>query len=114
MPVAAVAQSAYTPAPGSSERRAIMDAMRAKGDDRDRAFVVRHLKVSGAWAWLEADPQSRSGSNKYESESALLRRSGSGWSVVAQPCAEEGCDPRRELRRIRTSFPAAPASIFRQ
>ena len=50
-----------------------MDAMRAKGDDQDRVFVVRRLKISGTWAWLDCDPQSRDGSNHYEPESALLR-----------------------------------------
>ena len=108
----AFAVSVNTPPKGSAERKAIMDAMRAKGDDQDRIFVVRYLKVSKGWAWLRVDPQSRDGSNHYESESALLRQSAKHWKVVAQPCAEADCVEDDELARIRADFPAAPDAIF--
>jgi hypothetical protein len=109
---AAGAQSVTTPAPGTADRRAIMDAMRAHGGDQNRVFVVRALRVSQDWAWLDADPKSKDGRNNYESESALLRRTGTGWAVVDQPCAEEGCSLGREVRRIRAANPAAPGVIF--
>jgi hypothetical protein len=102
----------YTPAKGSAERKAIMDAMRAKGDDQDRIFVVRRLKISGNWAWLDCDPQSRDGSNHYEPESALLRKSGGKWKVVDQPCGEGDCDFDSEISRIRGENPQAPNAIF--
>jgi hypothetical protein len=109
----ALAQSApHTPAPGTPERNAIFDAMRALGDIHDRVFVARYLKVSGDWAWLTADPHSRDNSQHYETESALLQRTGLKWRVVDQPCAEEGCDQKKELARIRKRFPDAPAAIF--
>src|ERR1700681_3347368 len=88
---AALAQSApHTPALGTPERNAIFDAMRALGDIHDRVFVARYLKALGDWAWLAADPHSRDNSQHYETESALLQRTGLKWRVVDQPCAEEG------------------------
>ncbi len=102
----------HTPAKGSAERAALMDAMRAKGDDQDRVFVVRHLKVSGDWAWLDCEPQSRDGRNKYEAESALFQKKGGRWRVVAQPCGEADCEYGPEVNRIRGEFPAAPDAIF--
>lgn len=102
----------YTPAKGSAERAALMDAMRAKGDDQDRVFVVRHLKVSGDWAWLDCAPQSRDGRNKYEPESALFQKKNARWRVAAQPCGEADCEYGAELTRIRVEYPAAPDAIF--
>lgn len=103
---------AYTPKPGSAERKAIMDAMRAVGDVPDRKFVVRHLKVQSGWAWLVADPQSADGKSHYERETALLADQGQGWTLIDQPCAEEGCDAAAELARIRAAHPEAPEAIF--
>ena len=102
----------HIPAAGSAERKAIFDAMRTLGDNHDRIFVVRHLKVADGWAWVVADPQSPDGKQRYEAESALLHATGAGWSVVDQPCSEDGCDAKKELARIRAKFPAAPAAIF--
>jgi hypothetical protein len=102
----------HTPPPGTPERNAIMDAMRARGDSRDRVFVARYLKVQGDWAWLTADPTSRDNKQRYETESALLQRTGLTWRVVDQPCAEADCDAAKELARIRKKFPDAPAAIF--
>ena len=109
----AMAQSgAHTPTNGSVERKAILDAMRLRGDNHKQVFVVRHLKVSEDWAWVTVDPKSADGAQQYEPESALLRRTGSRWRVVDQPCGEEGCDEHKELLRIRAKYRAAPAAIF--
>ena len=105
-------QSPYTPAAGSAERRAIFDAMRKGGEDRARVFVVRHLKVADGWAWAAGEPRSKDGANRYEPESALLRREGAGWKVVARPCGEAECEEASERARIRAAFPRAPAGIF--
>jgi hypothetical protein len=106
------AQAAYVPKPGSPERKAVADAMRAKGDIHDRVFVTRYLMVQDGWAWMVADPKSRDGKNSYEPESALLRKEGKAWKVVDQPCGEGDCDADKELARIRNAFPAAPPQIF--
>ena len=105
-------EAPYTPAAGSQERKAIFDAMRALGDNHDRVFVVRYLKVQNGWAWLTADPQSPDGKSHYESESALLRNDGTIWKVLDQPCSEADCDNKKEMARIRAAYPKAPAGIF--
>ncbi|MGP0093792.1 MAG: hypothetical protein ACLPKB_28205 [Xanthobacteraceae bacterium] len=109
----ALAQSGpHTPAAGTPERNAIFDAMHSLGDIHDRVFVARYLKVLGDWAWVTADPQSRDNTQHYETESALLQRTGQKWRVVDQPCGEADCDHNKELARIRKRFPDAPAAIF--
>ena len=105
-------QTPYTPPAGSEERKAILNAMRALGDIHDRVFVLRYLKVQNGWAWLMGDPQSPDGKNHYESESALLRNEGTGWKVLDQPCTEADSDSKKEMARIRTAYPKAPAGIF--
>jgi len=112
LPGPVLAQTAQTPPAGSPERKAIVDAMRAKGDLPNRVFVVRRIRVANDWAWLDAEPQSADGKNRYEPESALLRRTSGRWAIVDQPCGEESCNRQKEIRRIRSAFPAAPATIF--
>ena len=102
----------HVPPVGSAERKEISDALRATGDNHNRVFVVRYLKVADGWAWVTVNPQSPDVKQRYETESALLHKTGAGWSVVDQPCAEDGCDDKKELARIRAKFPAAPAAIF--
>src|ERR1700741_5470738 len=71
------AAQVHTPPPGSVERRAILDALRAdmrRFDPKPVVFVVRHLRVRGGWAWLEVNPQSPDGRSRYEPEGALMRR----------------------------------------
>jgi hypothetical protein len=104
--------SIRTPAKGSAERKAILDGMRAAGGDATRVFVVRWIRTDGAWAYVVADPQSKDGRNRYETESALLQKAGKAWLVVDQPCAEEGCDPDSEIVRLMQENPAAPREIF--
>jgi hypothetical protein len=105
-------QAPYTPKAGSQERKAIFDAMRVLGDDHDRVFAVRYLKVQNGWAWMLVDPQSPDGKSHYESESALLRKDHARWKVLDQPCGEADCDDKKEMARIKAAFPQAPAGIF--
>jgi hypothetical protein len=118
--VAAAAQSpslaqttgVHTPAAGSAERNAIMDAMRTLGDNHDRIFVVRYLRVAKDWAFITGDPQSADGKQHFEAESALLHKVNERWGVVDQPCAEAGCNERAEIVRMLAKFPGAPSTIF--
>jgi hypothetical protein len=100
------------PPPGSAQRKAILDALRARGDLHNRIFIVRYLKVQKGWAWVSADSQSPDGKNHYETESALLQKAGPGWRVVDEPCTDEGCDDKAEMARIRAANRNAPATIF--
>lgn len=88
---AAQAQPIHTPAPGSAERRAILDAIRP-GVEADLGppveFMVEEMRVSGTWAFVHAEPQRpgggriaaprddfRDGNTTY----AVLRRHGGRW-----------------------------------
>ena len=115
----AQADSAYTPARGSAERKAILDAMRAhrrRFDAQPVIFVVGHLRVQRGWAWLSVAPQSPDGRSKYEDESALLRRRAGRWEVVETMSAageregtplEDDCAWFQRLRRRLNAVPAA-------
>lgn len=111
-----------TPLPGSWERRAILDALRAELTHLtgpDLVFVVEHLAVRAGWAWVQASPQSRDGANRYEDVSALLRKQGCRWTVQhLGPCCETcdqdpGCtDGTVEFEWILERYPSVPPEIF--
>jgi hypothetical protein len=99
--IPASAQSApYTPVAGSSERKAIMESLRGpiERDLKQRVvFKVTHLKVQGAWAFIQGMPEQPGGKaidyrgTEYEEAinaeafddgfSALLQRRGGKWKV---------------------------------
>jgi hypothetical protein len=82
---------AYTPQPGSAERKAILDALRMWVKQQHQievVFVVKHLKVKNGYAWVHTLPQSKDGSSRYEDISALLQKDQGRWEVAEIPCAE--------------------------
>lgn len=115
----AQADSAHTPARGSAERKAIMDALRAhrrQFDAQPVIFVVQHLRVQRGWAWATVAPQSPDGRSRYEEESSLLRLRAGRWAVVETMPApgeregtpdEEDCAWFQHLRRRFTAMPIA-------
>jgi hypothetical protein len=120
-PRAAQADSAYTPARGGAERKAIMDAMRAhrrRFDARPVIFVVDYLRVQRGWAWLSVQPRSPDGRSQFEGESALLRRRAGRWEVVeTMPAAgeREGTpleDDCAWFQRLRVRFTSIPVAIL--
>jgi hypothetical protein len=110
-PALAQTTGVHTPAAGSAERNAILDAMRS-GDNPDRIFIVRYLRVSKSWAWVTGDPQSADGQQHYEAESALLHKDTERWIVVDRPCTEADCKERAEIVRMLAKFPTVPSTIF--
>ena len=96
---------------GSVERKAILDAMRS-GDNPERSFIVRYLRVSKGWAWITGDPLSVDGQQQHEDESALLHKDNERWSVVDRPRTEADCNERAEIVRMLAKFPTAPSTIF--
>ena len=109
---AAQGGEAYTPQPGSPERKAIMDAYRVQwnGDEsRQVVFVVNYLKVHGSWAYTTVTPQSPDGSQNYETESGLLRKRNGKWKVLDRAA---GNGDQSDFKRMRTKYPAAPSNIF--
>jgi hypothetical protein len=97
----ALAQSAFTPAAGTPERKAIMDALRVRAEkdlEQKVIFNVDTLKVAGDWAYARVTPTKPNGDDIDFSETryseqvelgafdpqgeALLRRSGDSWKVI--------------------------------
>lgn len=94
-------QGPYTPATGSKERQAIVDALRAPVQrqlKRKVIFKIDHLKVQGGWAFMKGVPQQPGGAamdyrgTVYQEAIdagafddgivALLRKRGARWQVV--------------------------------
>jgi len=112
-PFVATLQGAYTPSPGNAERKAILDAYRARwkqggNENMDVVFVVSYLKVHNGWAWLDVSPQSSDGSQHYEAERGLLRKKGGKWRVL-----ERAGDYSVEyFRQLKRKYPSVPTDIF--
>jgi hypothetical protein len=112
-PLSLTAQGAYTPPPGSAERKAIADAYRAKWKQggntiTDVVFVITYLKVRKGWAWLEVKPQSSDGSQQYEAEQGLLRKTGGKWRVSERTAGYDAA----YFQKLRKKYPSVPANIF--
>jgi len=110
---------AYTPQPGSAERKAILDALRMWVKNQhhlDVVFVVKYLKIKNGYAWLHTLPQSKDGSSGYEDISALLKKDQGRREVAEIPCAEEDnpdCigDPGY-FGGLKKRFPEMPEDIL--
>lgn len=92
----ACGKAAVTPPFGSALRHAILAPLRAHLRENlqvEAVFVVRWLKVKNGWAWIETDPQSKDGKNRYEPFAALLKREGEAWAIVDIPAMEEDSPP---------------------
>jgi hypothetical protein len=88
------------PAPGSAQRRAILDALRPSIEAQigpDVEFVVRQIRVIRGWAFVLADPQRKGGAaidgHRYFPDfddmggltvTALLRYRNHHWNLVEQ------------------------------
>ncbi len=122
--VNAFAQSPHTPAPGSDERKAIMDALRVparKDIGRDVIFKVDHLRVAGKWAFARVSPINPDSSEinfkktKYREQveeglfdpqgEALLRLEGGEWNVLEWRFG--ATDVESQLWAERYKFPAS-------
>ncbi|MGD9589029.1 MAG: hypothetical protein AB7Q37_01815 [Pyrinomonadaceae bacterium] len=95
------AQSIYTPARGSAERKAILDALRVpvERDLKQKiVFSAENFNVMGTWAFIGGEPQ-RSGGSRPDYRGtrywdavldemfdnnifALMRKTGGRWRVV--------------------------------
>ncbi len=99
--------SARTPAPGTAERRLILDTLRAeilRWHGLEVVFVVTHLKVKNGWAWAHTRPRSRDGLNHYEDIAALLREESGTWRVLELSAGDDDS--------VRRHFPDAPTELF--
>ena len=116
---AVTAAAVTTPPPGSPERGAILDALRAELTHLtgpDLVFVVATLRVREGWAWIEAAPQSRDGARRYEEVTALLQQQDGRWTVqVLGPCDEEddpvACAADTDPEQLLKRFPTLPPGL---
>ena len=107
----------HTPAKGSEERQAIMDALRA-GSNPNVVFVVNYLKIHNGWAWADVSPVE--GGRTAEGGPALLHLQNGHWKVMNLSNIPENPDDPLEdtsvtpeyIKKVRKAFPKAPADIF--
>ncbi len=111
--------TSWTLAPGSAERKAILDALR--GELRgmhglEVVFVVDCLKVKNGWAWAHVRPQSPDGMSRYEDVSALFVKRQRGWQVAEIPCTEidnpECLGAQEFFVNLAKRFPDVPSDIL--
>lgn len=99
--ISALAQTANTPAKGSAERTAILNALRVPVEKELKQkiqFSIQTIKTQGSWAFVNGEPQNATGGapnykntpyndaiengafdNNFQ---ALLKKTGGKWKVV--------------------------------
>src|SRR5216110_3743057 len=70
---------AHIPPAGSTERQAILDALR--GDQSDVKFKVHYIKVHSDWCWVDTTPLDKQGKPTAEGGPNLLHLEGGKWQV---------------------------------
>lgn len=106
------AQSApYTPAKGSTERKAILDGVRKYREAPNELYTPTRFKVQNGWAFVSAEDPNEPGVDTAAFD-VLLRKTGKTWQVVDEVNHTEGSDWDAEIKRIRKKFPKSPAGIF--
>ena len=109
--------TAHTPAEGSAERNAILQATQhalARQGRKNLVLIVPYLKVHNGWAWIQVNPQSADGRQHYESQSGLLQQQTNKWKLLEWMPAEEGTDYKKYFNNLKTKYPSAPPDIFPQ
>jgi hypothetical protein len=107
----------HSPAKGSAERAAILEALR--GGDALK-FQVHYLKVHNGWAWIDTTPLDTSGRPVAEGGPNLLHFESGKWMIIDLSTVPE--DPNDPLgpedaskvfvANIRKTFAGVPADIF--
>jgi hypothetical protein len=107
----------HTPAKGTEERQAIMDALRG---NQQVVFQVNYLKVHNGWCWVDTTPLDKSGRATAEGGPNLLHLENGAWKVkdlsrvpddAADPLGPEDASPTY-IRNVMKTFPGVPRDIF--
>jgi hypothetical protein len=110
----------HTPPVGSAERKAIMDALRTQQEDQKIVFKVHHLKVHGAWAWVDVTPLDEKGKAVAEGGPSLLHLENGAWKVMDltavpddpdDPLGPEDPTPKY-IKNLQLTYPGVPVDIF--
>ena len=111
--------ASHTPAPGSPERKAICDAVRArvlanamKKPPKPIVFKIDFLRVENGFAWFEGTPRLQDGSYVPDGYIAdvdyimVLKQDSGGWKVMQDlsrgdvPSEQEGLELRKQLKEV--------------
>ena len=112
-----------TPAEGSPEHKAILDAVREEykeGADRPAKFQVNYLRVHNGWAWVDVTPLNESGQPVADPAPLLFFNENGKWAardLNAVPVEGDGHagphDPSpKYLEAVQKKYPGGPADIF--
>jgi hypothetical protein len=107
----------HTPEKGSTERQAIMDALRG---NQDVIFQVNYLKVHNGWTWADVTPLDKSGRATAEGGANLLHFENARWKVMnLSKVPEDPDDPMGPedpsptyINHVMKTFPGVPRDIF--
>jgi len=106
-----------TPAKGSDERQAIMDALRG---NQQVVFQVNYLKVHNGWCWVDTTPLDKGGRATAEGGPNLLHFENGKWKVMDlskvpedknDPLGAEDASPTF-VKNVMKTFPGVPRDIL--
>ena len=112
-----ISDELHTPAKGSDERQAIMDALRG---NQQVLFQVNYLKVHNGWCWVDTTPLDKGGRATAEGGPNLLHLENGSWKVKDlskvpddpnDPLGPEDASPTY-LKNVMKTFPGVPRDIF--
>lgn len=103
-----------SPAPGSAERKAILDALRPRIESmtgKRVEFVVRRLDTACGFARAIVEPREKGGQgDQYETIDAFFTKRNGAWRLGMIASAEEDSPPAADQYRSR--WPSAPAALL--
>lgn len=117
------ADQLHTPAKGSPERKAILDAVREEykeGEDHPAEFQVNYLKVHNGWAWIDVTPLNESGKPVADPAPLLFYNDNGKWTAKdLNDVPMEGDDhdgphdpSPKYIKALQKKYPGLPSDII--
>lgn len=112
-----------TPAKGSPERKAILDAVREEykeGEDHPAEFQVNYLKVHNGWAWIDVTPLNDSGKPVADPAPLLFYNEKGKWMAKDLNDVPMGGDDHdgphdpspKYIKALQKKYPGLPSDII--
>jgi len=113
----------HTPAKGSPERQAILDAVREEykeGADHPAKFQVNYLQAHNGWAWINVTPLDESGKPVGDPAPLLFNNENGKWvnkDLFEVPTdADDHVGPLepspKYIKALQEKYPGVPADII--
>jgi hypothetical protein len=113
----------HTPAKGSPERTAILDAVREEykeGADHPAQFKVNYLKVHKGWAWIDVTPLDASGKQVADPAPLLFYNDQGKWTAkdlndvgINNDTDHGPHDPSpKYIKALQKKYPGVPTDII--